>query len=168
MENLDHPLALQGIVDDMASSPLSYAIYGKFTPIVKGDEFRSASSKLRYDTNCGAPAWKGAADSNHFSHNIDPQSLTPTQVREYGRLIQVVIPHGLLEENIPRSVLFKILLKKGLILITMIPSLSSLRNLWHLAKPAAPTENEIKLAKKVKKEADIGIENALVNTSRCL
>ena len=154
-----------GIVDDMASRPLSYIIYGKLTPLIKAQEFKQRSKELHYDMNCGTPLWKGAIDSGRFPFSIDQNALGSDLSINYKSLLEITHPSWSERGEYPeRSVLDNIIERE----LDPNNENSELKMFelfmesYHRQPPL--TGAEIKLAKKIKSEADRGIEDALINT----
>ncbi len=154
-----------GIVDDMATRPLSYMIYGKFTPLVKAQEFKQRSKELHYDMSCGTPLWKGAIDSEKFSFSFDQNALGLDTNINYQNLLKITHPSWSERGVYPDKSTLDNIIENELDPNNESSELKMFElfmESYHRQPP--PTGAEIKLAKKIKSEADRGIEDALTNT----
>ena len=154
-----------GIVDDFASKPLSFFIYGHLTPIAKAVEYRSISKELHYDTNCGTPAWKGGVNTGQFSYNIDESSLSSNFSKEYEDLRKITHPNALAPGQYPDISVLNDIIQKEFNTSDPNAEKNKFDKFMESYRSQPPvTENEIDLARKLKVEADLGIEDAFLST----
>ena len=154
-----------GIVDDFASQPLSYLIYGSYTPLKKAAEFNEISKDLHFDMQCGTPAWKGAADSGEFSYNVNQSSLNPSFNTEYESLRDYTHPDILREAELPDISVLNDIIGKEFDPTNPRSEINKFEKFMEsYSQQPPPTSKEIRFAKKLKAEADIGIEDAFLKT----
>ena len=153
-----------GIVEDMVGNPLSYVMYGPASLAIKNYEWKAASKDVHYNMNCGKPLWKGA--SNLYKAELTGKTLWYDHGEDYENLLKIIPPKNWQDrgqypdvENLYSLIDLELDNKNPTSEINKtLDFLNQLDNL------PSPSEDEINLTKKLKLNADIGIEEALLST----